>query len=160
MRFPDRSRPRPAVLAVLALLSMVLLGGCGRILQGSPEPTPMDFPSMSGEFTNRGIAIDHWTSGDAGCSDSTLIPTAIGFDASGLGVTTPTRLRIYVFAGGAAYDRRRADVDTCVAAWATDPATVELVDAKPFVVAGQGPWPDAFKTAVRAALTAAAGNGG
>lgn len=148
------------MLPVLVLLAVVALTGCGRILQGSPEPTPMDFPSMSGEFAKRGIAIDHWVSGDAGCSDSSLIPTAIGFDATGPGLTAATRLRIYVFADGAAYDRRRADVDTCVAAWATDPATFELVDARPFVVAGQGPWPDAFKTALRAALTAAAGNGG
>ena len=45
-------------------------------------------------------------------------------------------------------------------AWATDPATFELVDAKPYVLAGQGPWPDEFKAAVREALTVAAGNGG
>ena len=145
---------------VLILLAAVAVAGCGRILQGSPEPTPMDFPSMSGEFTNRGITIGNWTAGDAGCHDATLIPTAIGFDAGGLGLAAPTRLRIYIFGDAAAYDRRRADVDTCVSAWATDPATVEFVDAKPFVIAGQGPWPDAFKVAVRAALVAAAGNGG
>lgn len=145
---------------LLALVAALAVAGCGRILQGSPPPTPMDFPSMSGEFSSRGIVIGNWISGDAGCHDASLIPTAIGFDASGLGVTPPTRLRIYIFADAAAYDRRRADVDTCVAAWATDPATVEFVDAKPFVVAGQGPWPEAFKSAVRAALVAAAGNGG
>ena len=120
----------------------------------------MDFPSMSGEFSTRGITIDHWISGDAGCQDGSLVPTAIGFDAAGLGLTTPTRLRIYIFANGDTYARRRPDVDTCVAAWASDPATVEFVDASPFVLAGQGPWPDAFKAAVRDALTAAAGNGG
>ena len=144
----------------LAVLATLLLAGCASILQGSPAPTPMDFPSMSGEFTSRGIDINHFTSGDDGCHDSSLAPTAIGFDASGLGVTTPIRLRIYIFADGAAYDRRRADVDTCAAAWATDPAAVEFVDASPFVLAGQGPWPEAFKAALRAAVVAAAGNGG
>ncbi len=154
MRLPHGPRPYLAVLATM------LLAGCASILQGSPAPTPMDFPSMSGEFTSRGIAIEHFTSGDDGCHDSSLAPTAIGFDASGLGVATPLRLRIYIFADGAAYDRRRADVDTCAAGWASDPATVEFVDASPFVLAGQGPWPDAFKTALRAAIAAAAGNGG
>ena len=142
------------------MLLATVLAGCGSILQGSPAPTPMNFPAMSGEFTDRGIGIDHVVSGDAGCQDPTLIPTAIGFDAGGLGVSPPTRLRIYIFADGAAYERRRPDVDTCAAAWATDPATVEFIDAKPFVIAGQGPWPAAFKDALRAALTAAAGNGG
>ena len=144
----------------LAVLATLLLAGCASILQGSPAATPMDFPSMSGEFTSRGIAIDHITSGDDGCHDTSLAPTAIGFDASGLGVATPIRLRIYIFADGAAYDRRRADVDTCAAKWATDPAAVEFIDASPFVLAGQGPWPEAFKAALRAAVVAAAGNGG
>ncbi|MBI3747163.1 MAG: hypothetical protein HY264_11700 [Chloroflexi bacterium] len=146
--------------ALLMLLATIAIAGCGRILQGSPEPTPMSFPSMAGEFTNRGVRIANWTSGDAGCRDATLIPTAIGFDAGGLGMDPPARLRIYIFGTGAAYDRRRADVDACVSAWAADPATVEFVDARPFVIAGQGPWPPAFKSAIRAALVAAAGNGG
>lgn len=120
----------------------------------------MDFPSLAGELATRGIALDRITSGDDGCRDSTLTATAIGFDASGLGLTTPARLRIYIFRNGETYDRRRPDVDRCVAAWAQDPATVEFVDSRPFVLAGQGPWPAAFKTAVRGALTAAAGNGG
>ncbi len=154
MRFP--SGPR----LFLVVLAATVLAGCASILQGSPAPTPMDFPSMSGEFTSRGIVLDHIISGDDGCHDRTLTATAIGFAASGLGVTTPIRLRIYIFADGTAYDRRRPDVDTCAAAWASDPATVEFVDASPFVLAGQGPWPEAFKAALRAALVAAAGNGG
>lgn len=154
MRFPT------GPLLMLLLVVATLVAGCGSILQASPTPTPMDFPSMAGEMARRGIIIEHYASGDDGCHDSTLTPTAIGFDASGLGLTTPTRLRVYLFADGAAYDRRRADVDKCVAGWATDPATVEFVDARPFVLAGQGPWPETFKAAIRAALTAAAGNGG
>jgi hypothetical protein len=47
-----------------------------------------------------------------------------------------------------------------VAQWATDVAKVEMVDARPFVLAGQGPWTDEFKAAVREAMTAAAGAGG
>ncbi len=148
-------------LSVPALtVASALLVGCSAILQGSPEPTPMDFPGLAGELATRGIVLDHISSGDDGCHDSTLTATAIGFDASGLGLTTPTRLRIYIFRTGETFDRRRADVDPCVATWAQDPATVEFVDARPFVLAGQGPWPAAFKSAVRDALAEAAGNGG
>ncbi|MEO7231027.1 MAG: hypothetical protein ABIZ30_10600, partial [Candidatus Limnocylindrales bacterium] len=67
---------------------------------------------------------------------------------------------VYIFRTGDTFDRRRPDVDPCVAQWAKDPATVELIDAKPYVLAGQGPWPAAFKDAIRAALMVAAGNGG
>lgn len=119
----------------------------------------MDFPGIAGELANRGLELDRITSGDDGCSDPTLTATAIGFDASGLGMA-PLRLRIYIFRTGETYERRRPDVDGCVAEWATDPATFELVDAKPFVLGGQGPWTDAFKAAIREALRTAAGNGG
>jgi hypothetical protein len=70
------------------------------------------------------------------------------------------RLRIYIFRDKATWERRRTAVDDCVALWATDPATFEFVDASPYVVAGQGPWPPQFKAALRAAITEAAGNGG
>jgi hypothetical protein len=138
----------------------LLLAGCGSIVLSSPEPTPMDYPGIAGELANRGLELDAITSGDAGCTDPTLTPTAIGFDASGLGVDPPIRLRVYIFRTGETYDRRRPDVDGCVATWATDPGTFEMVDARPYVLAGQGPWPPAFKAAIREALTVAAGNGG
>jgi hypothetical protein len=151
-------RPVLATLAVLA--AALLLAGCDAILGSSPEPTPMDFPGIAGELANRGIDLDAITSGDDGCDDPTLTATAIAFDATGLGVEAPVRLRIYIFRNGETYERRRPDVDGCAAAWSTDPATFELVDAKPYVLAGQGPWPDEFKGAIREALTVAAGNGG
>ena len=123
----------------------MLLAGCSAILESPPEPTPLDFPGIAGQLESRGVLVDSYASGDAGCDDPTLTPTAIGFDASGLSVTDPLRLRVYIFRNAEAYDRRRADVDACVAAWVTDPATFELIDARPFVLAGQGPWPDEFE---------------
>jgi len=141
-------------------LSAVLLAGCSAILLPSPAPTPMDFPGIAGELAGRGLVLDRISSGDDGCKDSTLTGTAIGFDASGLGVASPVRLRIYIFRTGETYQRRQADVEPCVAIWATDPATVEFIGAKPYVLVGQGPWPAAFKSAIREALTVAAGNGG
>ena len=106
----------------------------------------------------RGIEAAHVVSGDAGCADETLAPTAISFDASGLDQPTPVRLRIYIFRNDDAFERRRGDVDTCAQAWATDPATFEMVDAAPFVVAGQGPLGAGFVTALREALVETAGD--
>ena len=153
---PDRA------LSVAARLvaAVLLLAGCSAILEASPEPTPMDFPGIAGELANRGLELDAIASGDDGCSDPTLTATAIAFDATGLGVESPIRLRIYIFRTGETYDRRRPDVDVCAGAWATDPATFEMIDARPYVLAGQGPWTDEFKAAIREALTVAAGNGG
>ena len=155
-----RSRHAGPRRVAAALAAALLVGGCGAILESSPEPTPMDFPGIAGELAQRGLELDAITSGDDGCGDRTLTATAIGFDAAGLGVDDPIRLRIYIFRNGETYDRRRPDVDACAAAWATDPATFELIDARPFVLAGQGPWPAAFEAAVRDSLLFAAGNGG
>jgi hypothetical protein len=152
-----RGRRRPGALFGIAAL---ILAGCGAILEPSPEPTPADFPGIAGELANRGLDLADIVSGDDGCDDDSLTATAIGFDASGLGQAEPVRLRVYIFRNGETYDRRRPDVDACVAQWATDVATVEMVDARPFVLAGQGPWTDEFKAAVREAMTAAAGAGG
>lgn len=156
---PGRPRPGPAATLLLGLLAALLLSGCSALVGSSPEPTPMDFPAIAGELANRGLVLDRFASGDDGCGDPTLTATAIGFDATGLGTAT-TRLRVYIFRDGATYDRRQADVDACGAVWATDPATFERVDARPFVLIGQGPWSPAFKTAIREALRVAAGNGG
>ena len=156
---PRPSSPRAAASWLLALASLVL-GGCSVLLESSPEPSPADFPGIASELANHGLILDAFTSGDAGCDDPTLAPTAVAFDATGLGIEAPTRLRVYIFRNGATYERRAADVDACAQAWATDPATFEIVNAKPFVLAGQGPWPAAFEAAVRESLQIAAGNGG
>lgn len=164
MRFPVTRRPpspaRRRHLAAWLAAATVILAGCGAVLQASPEPTPLDFPQIAGELANRGLQLDRIASGDDGCGDRTLTGTAIGFDASGLGMAGRIRLRLYIFRNGDAYERRRPDVDACVVSWATDPATFELIDAKPFVLAGQGPWTPEFKTAIREALMVSAGNGG
>jgi hypothetical protein len=149
---------RTAIRALaLPVLLVALVAGCAGSVEVFPSPTPTDFGGIVAALGNEGISTAQPQSGDAGCSDATLIPTAIRFLASGLGVTTPVKLRIYIFGSGDAYQRRRADVDTCAAAWATDPATFEFVDASPYVIAGQGPWPPGFKNAIQRALRVAAG---
>ena len=78
----------------------------------------------------------------------------------GLDQSTPVTLRIYIFRNRDAWDRRSADVEACAAEWADDPASFELVQVSPYVLAGQGPWPTEFDKAIHQALTEAAGNGG
>jgi len=146
--------PRARLSALVALL---VLTACDALRGTPPSPTPGDFGTLAQALSQRGVTAEGAVSGDPGCDDPWLAPTAISFTASGLDQPTPVRLRVYLFRDDAAFDRRRADVDACVVALATDPATFELVDASPFVIAGQGPWGAEFKRAVRAALTAAAG---
>lgn len=148
-----------AVRACLVLATLVL-GACSALTGPTPEATPLDFPGIADQLTLQGLMVAQPRSGDDGCNDPTLAPTAISFDLSGLGVTSPIRARVYMFASRDAYTRRRADVDTCTAAWTTDPANVEFVDASPFVLVVQGPVPAAFKAALVRALTASAGSGG
>jgi hypothetical protein len=160
---PVRPRdPRHAALRGPALLlaALFLLSGCAAFRGATPEPTPLDFPGIAGQLALHGIEVGSPIAGDAGCTDATLIPTAIGFDAAGLDQAATVRVRVYIFRNRETYERRRPDVDACVAAWATDPATVEFVDASPYVVAIQGPVGARFKTALRESLTVAAGNGG
>jgi hypothetical protein len=144
----------------LALLVALALAGCSSILVSPAPPDPASFPEIAGQLGRFGVDVSTWTSGDSGCDDSTLNPTAIRFTADGLDQAQPVTLRIYIFADRAAWDRRLADVDSCVGSWATDPATFEIVQTSPYVVAGQGPWPPGFAAGLRQGIEAAAGNGG
>ncbi len=150
-----------AVRGVLLSLALTfLVGGCAGILESPPVPDPEAFPGISGQLGRFGVDVLTWTSGDPGCDDPTLSPTAIRFDASGLDQATPVTFRIYIFRNREAWERRLADVDGCAAAWAEDPATFELIQVSPYVLTGQGPWGQEFEAAVRKGLTEAAGSGG
>ena len=144
---------------VAILAGAWLLAGCSALVDAPPTPTPQPFPGIVGELGRVGVEALSWTAGDAGCDDPTLAPTAIRFDAQGLDQAKPVQLRIYIFRDRATWDRRSTDVETCAAAWATDPASFEILHISPYVVAGQGPWPPEFKAAMRAGITAAAGTG-
>ena len=147
-------------LGVGAVVAAVAITGCTALTAPPPAPGPASFPELTGQLGRVGVDVENWTSGDAGCDDPTLSATAIRFDAAGLDQATPVTLRIYIFRNRDAWDRRQADVDACAAAWADDLATFELVSTSPYILAGQGPWPPGFASAIRAALTAAAGDGG
>ena len=146
-------------MGAVAAIACLSLAGCSALLEAAPTPTPQPFPGIAGELGRVGVDVLAWTAGDAGCDDPSLSPTAIRFEAQGLDQPTPVAIRIYIFKNREAWSRRTADVETCAAAWATDPATFELLNVSPYVVAGQGPWPPGFDAAVREGITAAAGTG-
>ncbi len=149
-------RPRAALCVLLAAL---VAAGCGVISTTPPAPTPADFQGIAAEIVSRDIRIDNLVSGDAGCDDPTLTPTAIGFDASGLDQATPVRLYLYIFRNRDSYERLRGEIDACARSFVTDPETFESIESSPFVLAGQGPWAPDFKAALRDALTVASGTG-
>jgi hypothetical protein len=151
---------RRSNLASCLLVSAVVLVACGTISTTPPAATPADFPGITAELAKRGVQVDHFVSGDAGCTDPVLIPTAIAFDARGLDQADNVRIYIYIFRNREAFERLRASVDTCAAAFVRDPATFETAEESPFVLAGQGPWAPEFERALREALAAAAGSGG
>ena len=147
-------------LAIAALAVALVVAACSTISTTPPAPTPADFPGITAKLASHGIGVNHFVSGDAGCTDPVLTPTAIAFDAKGLDQTENVRIYIYIFRNREAFERLRASVDTCAASFVTDPETFETIETSPFVVAGQGPWAPEFEGALRDALADAAGTGG
>jgi hypothetical protein len=154
-----RSRLRSGIRLVAPLIAVMLLLAACDVDNPNAAASPADFGGFSNELLKRGIGIDHAVSGDTGCNDPALTPTAIGFDARGLDQPTIVRIHLYAFKDQAAFDRLRSAVDTCARAFVTDPSTYQAVDAPPFVVTGQGPWGPQFEAAMRQALMAAAAPG-
>ena len=158
------SPTRPALggrltVALVALGFVLAIAGCGALTEPAPAPTPADFQGIASEIVRRGIAIDNLVSGDAGCNDKVLNPTAIGLDASGKDQAEPVRLYLYIFRNREAYERLRSNIDECARSFVTDPQTFESIESSPFVLAGQGPWAPEFKATLREALTVASGTG-
>jgi len=147
--------PRTLALVFVALI----VTGCDYVETTPPPPTPTDFQGTATEFAKRGLHIDHPISGDPGCVDKVLAPTAITFLASGLDQSTPVTLHLYTFADRATFERLRASIDTCARSFVTDPQTYQSIEQSPFVIAGQGPWSPGFEAALRAGMLVAAGSG-
>ena len=145
--------------AVIACLVASLAAGCNVVSRTPPAPTPADFLGISSNIVRHGIAVDRPVSGDAGCNDPTLAKTAISFRAFGLDQPVPTPVHLYIFGSRDAYSRLSSSVADCARSYA-NPGTLEVVDAPPFVLVGQGPWGPRFAAAIDAALREAAGNGG
>jgi hypothetical protein len=156
---PTRPAVRRLAVAPIVLATAFVVAACGILTTTPPAPTPADFQGIASEIVRRGISIEHLVSGDAGCDDPVLNPTAIGLDASGLDQAEQVRLYLFIFRNRQVYERLRASVDECAQSFVTDPATFESIESSPFVLAGQGPWAPEFKAALRDALTEASGTG-
>ena len=136
------------------------MAACG-LASGDPAGRdPGRFPGDHGRAGHARRHVNHFVSGEAGCPDPVLTPTAIAFDAQGLDQATDVRIYLYIFRNRDVFERLRSTIDACAASFVTDPETFESIEASPYVLAGQGPWGQAFKTALRAGLEAAAGSGG
>ena len=155
------SSPRlsgPGFAALVALVTL-FVAACNYVETTPPAPTPADFSGMAIEFAKRGLHLDNVVSGQPGCDDKVLRPTAIAFDASGLDQATPVRLYLYAFADRATFERLRSSIDGCARTYVTDPQTFESIEESPYVIAAQGPWGTQFEATLRTALKAAAGTG-
>src|SRR3979409_1488051 len=128
-------------------IACLILSGCGRAA-AVPSPTPADFGWIFDGLTLARISVANVVSGDAGCPDPTLAPTAIAFDASGLDQTVPVRIRGYLFRNRDAWQRLAGSVATCARSYVTDASTYESLAPSPFVVSGQGPWAKEFSAAL------------
>ena len=147
---------RPVVASVALALAV---SACGAVSTSPPAPTPADFGGIASELTKQGVRVGNAVSGDAGCTDPELIPTAISLDAEGLDQPAPVRIYLYIFRNRASFEKLRASIDTCARAYVSDPETFESVEQSPYVVAGQGPWSPQFEAAIRHGLEVAAGSG-
>ncbi len=150
----------PPLGRIAASLAVALItAGCGAISTSPPAPTPADFGGIAAELGKGGVLVSDVVSGDAGCPDRELVPTAIRVDAHGLDQTTPVRIYLYIFRNRSSFEKLRAKIDACARSFVTDPETFESVEQSPFVVAGQGPWAPRFEAALRHGLEVAAGTG-
>ena len=150
---------RATLYLASAVLAALLLAACGDATK-PPPPTPADFVGITQKLAPRGIAATDIVSGDPGCTDPHLAPTAISFSASGLDQAQPTRVYLYIFKDRPAFDRNLGNVDACARSYVTNPAAYENVQVSPYIVAGAGPWAAGFRAALVEGLTQAAGGGG
>ncbi len=153
------ARPTAAARLALVPLFALVVTACA-VETGPPEPTPASFDGIVLALRGRGIVVADVVSGDPGCTDSELVAVAVRFEAAGLDAPSPYRVYLYRFRDRTAFDRFRSRVDACARGYISDPDTFASVEAPPFVLVGQGPWPPRFAAALRAGLTEAAGNGG
>jgi hypothetical protein len=150
--------PARRILVVSVLLA-IFLSACGTIETTPAAPTPADFGGIANALGQHGIRVDDVVSGDAGCADPQLIPTAIGVTASGLDQAKPLRIYLYIFRNRDSFEKLRAAIDACARSFVTDAETFESIEQSPYVAAGQGPWGQQFEAALRAGLEVAAGTG-
>lgn len=156
MTRPLPARPATRVVAVVALaIAASGLAGC-RLAASEPSARPVGFPALSRIVGPAGVLLEDPTSGDAGCDDPSLAANAISLTASGLDQETPVRIHLYRFKNESALQESLGAVSTCATSYVVDPDGFELLVVPPYVLAGQGPWGEAFEATLTAGLERAA----
>jgi hypothetical protein len=155
-----RTRVLRRFARLVVLSGALVVAACGSVNLTPAPASPTDFAGLVGRLAVAKISVDQYVSGDAGCLDFDLVPTAISFHAQGLDQATPVKLYLYVFRNRASWDKLRATVATCAQSFVTDPGTFDEIDQSPYILAGQGPWAAQFKAALRTTLEIGAGTGG
>jgi hypothetical protein len=146
-------RLQAATLRTVILVGLAIaLAGCEALVGQTPKPTRAGFQGIAIELAKRGVEIDSMVSGDAGCDDEDLAPTAVSLRAGGLDQPGVVTLYVHGFRNEDSYQRLRPAIDACARSYVSDPETFEAVDAAPYVVTGQGPWGPRFEAAIREAL--------
>jgi hypothetical protein len=74
------ARRRP-IRAARLLAVTILIAGCGRSRRRSLR-RHRPISGITAELAKRGVQVNHFVSGDAGCADPVLTPTVIAFDAA------------------------------------------------------------------------------
>lgn len=145
---------------VLVAAAALLAAGCGMVSRTPPAPTPADFPGIAADLALHGIATERVVSGEPGCDNQALAPTAIRFTASGLDQPKPATIYVYIFRNHDTWNRLRSEVDGCAISYVTDPAIYQPIAVSPYVVTSPDRWSPEFAAALRNGVVAAAGNGG
>jgi hypothetical protein len=102
-----RQRRFAPVRFVLLVLAALALAGCGFVSTTAPPATPADSLGIVSELSGRGVRVGSIVSGDPGCADTTLAPTAIRLTASGLDQVTDTTIYLYIFRNRASWEKLR-----------------------------------------------------
>ena len=147
MSVPRRLVPGLAALP-FALLAVLVVAGCSYVETVPLRRRPARLPGDRQRARRRRHQDRHVVSGDAGCTDQVLAPTARSFDARAWTRDDRPDLPVHV--------RRPGDLSSACArrstlarsSFVTDPETYESVEQSPFVLAGQGPWGTAFEAAL------------
>lgn len=144
---------------LLVALAALALGGCGGPVGASPTP-PNEVGDVIAALVVRGATVEHVTSGDAGCPGSSLHSNGVHVQLTLAGETSPNDVYLVRWKSSAAFNAAAADFQACLAEYrsAHPDATIDQLARDPWRVYGPG-WSTALRSALDAALQAAAGGG-
>ena len=150
-----------AAVVLPALAAVLVLAGCGT--PDKAVATPQDNAGLLQTLAQHGVTVLSQTSGDPGCTVASVVPTAIHWRVTVKTDPTPRDVYVFRFLDHAAWLAGQADVDTCQGQFEAGSrragGPVTRLDISPWRLFGDG-WSADLQATLKAAFTAAAGNGG